>query len=483
MYNRASEFMKAREHAERAIERYRKTRTRSGEAQALLCLADALRTGTDEQRQQATRHATAALDIFREERLEYNVPRAYNYLATLAGLRNDRAAAANYGEQALAAARKVGNQTLEALVSMNLGATYTYLDRARAVDNYQQSYRLYESLGDQSRAAEVQANRGALLIVFGSNPDEGLREVQNALAVSRRLGNKDFEAFCLQLIALYEQRVGRFAEADRALNQTLAIGRERDLSDKVLSATRNLARSRFALADYEKARELLNSVIAAAADAGTRIEAVIQLGRIDIRMGDFAAAQRSLEEVSEEGARDAGLAPLLYPARGELQYESGRLPAASTEFAKAAAAASGDFADPAAIESQAYLGLIEASSGNIPSGRRTLENALARASRHFTVEARCRLFLARVEVLSREPEGALRTLNEIDEDDDTHTIGPELRAQVHYWKALAMVNGDRTAADAEQRAARTILSRVIDAMPPAYRKSIASRPDIAKIVG
>ena len=57
---------------------------------------------------------------------------------------------------------------------MNLGVTHEALgNRSRASDYYQQSFRLYESLGDEARAAQIQANRAALLIQSGINAEKG----------------------------------------------------------------------------------------------------------------------------------------------------------------------------------------------------------------------------------------------------------------------------------------------------------------------
>jgi tetratricopeptide (TPR) repeat protein len=102
-------------------------------------------------------------------------------------------------ELAVQEARRVGNLQLEPLVLMNLGVAEERRGRrARAEDYYRDSYMAYEVLGDNARAAQIQANRGALLIEYGDDPDEGRRDIENALAVARKLGDRTFEMFCLQ---------------------------------------------------------------------------------------------------------------------------------------------------------------------------------------------------------------------------------------------------------------------------------------------
>ena len=87
----------------------------------------------------------------------------------------------------------VGNLPLQTAVLTNLGTTYKNLgNRARAVDFYQQSYKLNEALGNDQGAAYSQATAGALLIEHG-DPEAGLRDVQNALTVVRKIGDRNFE--------------------------------------------------------------------------------------------------------------------------------------------------------------------------------------------------------------------------------------------------------------------------------------------------
>ena len=84
-------------------------------------------------------------------------------------------------------------RALQTAVLTNLGTTYKNLgDRGRAVDFYEQSYKLNEALGNDQGAAHSQATAGALLIEHG-DPDAGLRDVQNALTVVRKIGDRNFE--------------------------------------------------------------------------------------------------------------------------------------------------------------------------------------------------------------------------------------------------------------------------------------------------
>ena len=88
----------------------------------------------------------------------------------------------------MASARSVGNTSLEGIVYINLGVTYITLgNRTKALDYYRQSYETAERGGDERRAAYSRANAGAVLIEFGSPPDDGRRFVEGALRVVRKL--------------------------------------------------------------------------------------------------------------------------------------------------------------------------------------------------------------------------------------------------------------------------------------------------------
>ena len=63
------------------------------------------------------------------------------------------------------------------------------------------------------------------MLIGDGNPDEGLRDVLNARAVSESLGDKNFQAFCARVLAVYYRNRGRHKEAIVELNKGLALAR------------------------------------------------------------------------------------------------------------------------------------------------------------------------------------------------------------------------------------------------------------------
>jgi tetratricopeptide (TPR) repeat protein len=283
--------------------------------------------------------------------------------------------------------------------------------------------------------------------------------------------------------AAYHRAAGRQADAERELNRALAIAKERDLNDDIASLTLDLARSRFEASDYTAARELL--VRALGDGSGPKSpEARIRLAFVLSRIGDFAAADSELKRAAAEleQGRDRWLLPLLHMALGGLAYEMSRLSDARRHFRDAVALEEGDLPDPdgAIVEARALLGLLDALEGRPEAGRAAVEASLAQARRmgRYSLEARMRLYLARIDVGLRRYDDALLTLRDIPADRD-RIIGPELQAHVHYWRSRALTGrGDAAAARSERDLARRLIEQILTALPEAYRDSFASRPDI-----
>ena len=487
LYNRVNEAPRARQHARDALAKFMKLGARGGEGQTLFCLTDALRVGDAAAQAEAMQHAQAALAIFQQLKYPYNVARAYYYLALVAGVQGDRVNAAGFGEKALTAARQAGNVVLQPLMLMNLGVTYSALgEPSRAAAYYEQSAKLYEALGDGPRAAQLEANAGTLRVDYGPDPDAGLRAVQNALAVFRKLGDRNFEVFAAQVTAAHHRDAGRHADAERELNRALAIARERNLNDDIASLTTDLARSRYDLGDYARAQELLTSALGDGSVPNSP-EIRIRLGMTATRLGDTEAAgahlRRAAADVEASGERD--LLPLLYTAFGELAYESGDLAEARSQFARSAQLWVDESPDAASVEARAYLGLLDGLSGS----RRESETALDQSSQHartmhrVALEARARIFLARLHAAAGRFEDAVQVLSTIPEDAD-QAIGRESQAQARYWRSVALGGlGKLEAAQSEAGRARQLVADIQASLPEPNRARYAERPDIRRILG
>jgi hypothetical protein len=100
------------------------------------------------------------------------------------------------------------------------------------------------------------------------------------------------------------------------------------------------------------------------------------------------------------------------------------------------------------------------------------------------LEARCRIFGAWIDVEAQRFSEALATLKEIPDDDAQRAVGPELRAQIHYWRKRAFAGlGDESAAQTEDAAARRLIAAVRASLPEEHRVRFDSRPEVRRIGG
>ena len=379
LYNRLNESASAKEEGNAALAAYRALGDRGGEGQALMCLTDRLRLGSNEERAEARRNAETALKIFQELGTGTTWRAHSTYMALAAKAQGRLTESAAFYEQSLATLREAGNVVLEPIVLMNLGVMHTLLGRpTSALDYYRQSQSIFQRVGDDRRAAQSQANIGAILIQYAGKPTEGLRDLQNALAVFRKLGDRTWEVFAARVIAASHRSAGRYAEADREFNRAIALARERDMNREIPALTIARARSRLEAGDYLTAQGLLQEALGDGSGRDSA-DARLYLGLVNVRLGQFDEAQAQLSQASTDVQKleNAEFLAQVKTALGELAYESSRRDEARRYWSEAAALWIDDLPDPASVEARVYLGLLDALEGGRPwkGGRASLEQA------------------------------------------------------------------------------------------------------------
>jgi len=486
LYNRLNELPSAQAEGQRALKKYRDLGNRVGEAQALMCLTDSLRLGTDEQRAEARRNAEGALQILADSGHAYNRARAQYYVALAAETQAKPVEAVTAYEEALATARKAGNVVLEPLVLMNLGAMHVKLGHlSNALEYYRQAQPIWERFGDESRAAQNKVNVAAILIEYAGRSAEGLRDIQNGLGVFRRLGDTHWQIFAAKNIATAYRYSGRHAQAEQELNRAIALVRERDLMSEIAALTVDVALSRYELGQYGAAQDILTRALKDTSGKDAT-HARIVLGQAHVRLGDFDVARQHLQQAQTDIQRrkDLGQLPQLHEAMGELAYESGHLQEASRQFAEAAALWIDELPEPASVEARARLGLLDALAGEATAGLAKVRLALEHSRRIglLALEARCRVIAARIGALEGRFQEASAVLDSIVPDGET-AIGPELQAQARYWRAQALIGRrEHARAEVEISEAHRLVESVRVSLPDPYRRSYASRPDIQTIM-
>src|SRR5207244_13505529 len=108
------------------------------------------------------------------------------------------------------------------------------------------------------------------------------------------------------------------------------------------------------------------------------------------------------------------------------EYESDHPNEARAHFEKAARFWSDDLPDAATVEATCYRGLLDALAGKSPGGRGMLEKGVhqARTMGRLSLEAQCRVHLARIDVGEGRYEEAIAALDGIPSGSD-RSIGGE----------------------------------------------------------
>ena len=482
LYGRTNEPAKAKQEGNLALSSFRGLGNREGESLALMCLTNVLRLGDPASQEEARRDAAAAASTLEQLDAPYNLARAYYYVALAAESQGPGVAVPLY-ESALTKARSSSNVVLEPLVLMNLGALNGNLGRqSRALEYHRQSLAFWERFGDERRAAQLQSNIGSILIEYGGRPEEGLRAVENARGIFRKLGDAFFEVFALKITALSLRYGGRLNDAEHELNRALALARERDLRDWIRAVTSDIGIIRFQVGDYVKARSVFLEALSDSSGKD-RTLALVGLGRTETRLAAFAEARAHLAQAASEAQKSgmAWLLPAVSLASGELARESGQIAAAKAEFQRASQAWVDDLPETASIEARAHLGLLEAIGGQQQQGRLAIERSVkqAKTTGAYWSEVECRLDLARALLLEHRPQDALAALKDIPPDGD-RVVGRELQARIAYWRARILSSEGRTG-DAEYGTAQKLIEELSNSLPVEGRTAFLARPDIALI--
>jgi tetratricopeptide (TPR) repeat protein len=486
LYNLSNDSTNARKHARDAVTKYVELGDDGGQAQALFCLTEVLRAGTAEEKGEARRYADTALSLVEKLGLGYSLSWAHHYVGLSKAEEGDLKGAVDLWEKSASEAKTSGNRDLEPRVQMNLGVAHARLgNRQRAMEYYQLSAVAHRASGNQLRAARAQVNRAQLRVDFGDDPDQAVEDARNALQVFVDLGDRDFEVFSRQTIGGYDRYLARYKDAEQELHRALQIAKANNLKGKTVGVTVDLARSYFDRNDYREALSYLETV----GDEFDQdsLHAWIRLARTYLRLGNSTKARDLLSKAEDDVAKrtETEYRPLLYATLGELEYESGRLGQARTQFSRAAERWTDDLPDPASVEARAYVGLIDALQGRVDQGLALIESSLTQAvrMRQVALEVRCRVFLARVLLVQRRPDEALERLSAITWDGPG-AVGPELLAQARYWRGRALsARGDSSAADVERQKARDLLDELIATLAADDKQRFTRRPDIRAILG
>jgi tetratricopeptide (TPR) repeat protein len=488
LYTRVSDHARSVENAQKAVELSRALNNREGEAEALSVLATAQWQAGNYSEAQA--RAQEALRIFESLGNESGIVRAQKSLGDIHANEGRFEEALRFYQKALSRSQQVQNNRVVAVGLMNMGSVYRLLGRyAEAADHYRRSLQAAESFRDDRRRAETLSNLGSMMIQNGPDPAQGLKYVQEALALIEKSGDKGFEAFANMLSGIYHCNAALYARGMEDLNRASDIAEAAGAKSDLISIRYNIGRCQFLHNQYEPARQSVEQALdlARSLNSGYDIpRAAFLLGRIELRLGEFGRAEKTLTEAFRDARKNdyRDLLPEAHAALGELLHEQGKRTEAERYFRLAVGSSKKETLDAPGLEARVFLGLLEGEKGNVSQALSDCQASLNRAEQagRAALSAQARLCLARLYLRQKKYAGTLDVLGNMPSQDDA-SLGPELLAQSCFLQSQALSGLGRTD-DAERASARAreLARKLQQTIPENYRESFAARREIRALL-
>lgn len=246
--------------------------------------------------------------------------------------------------------KELGDHTLEAAAHNNLGLVYDELgDYRRSLGEYNRALELYRGTEPNQALADTIGNLGGKHLLLGEYA-QALTYYQQSLAIDERLKLKPSICLDLENIGLCYVGLGRAQEAIQALDRALSIAKEAGLKKEEAdcqkargSALMQSGRYTEAFEWYRQARQTYEQVGLNSEPEFKQqlIEALGDIGNLEIRLGDVASAEKDFRraiEISEAIKHPRGITINLI-ALGDLEWRRKRLPEAAAFYLQALARA------------------------------------------------------------------------------------------------------------------------------------------------
>jgi CHAT domain-containing protein/Tfp pilus assembly protein PilF len=253
-------------------------------------------------------------------------------------------------DSAVAIGKELGDHTLEAAAHNNLGLVYDELgDYRRSLNEYNRALELYRGMEPNQAVSNTIGNVGGRHLLLGEYA-QALTYYQQSLAIDERLKLKPSICLDLENIGLCYVGLGRAEEAIQTLDRALSISKEAGLKKEEAdcqkakgSALMQLGRYTEALEWYRQARQTYEQVGLSPEPRFKQqlIEALGDLGNLEVRLGDVASAEKDFRraiEISEEIKHPRGVTINLI-ALGDLEWRRKRFPEAAALYRQALARA------------------------------------------------------------------------------------------------------------------------------------------------
>lgn len=203
--------------------------------------------------------------------------------------------AIEYFNKAIALGSQLGDRVLEASAHNNVGLVHDELgEYRRSLDEYNHALELYKGTGFERGISDAIGNLGGMNLLLGEYKD-ALRYYQQALAIDERLKLKAETSLDLGNIALCYLGLGRVAESMQYFDRALKLAREASLKKEEALWQKGKASALVQTGKYTEALDQYRQALQTYEQAELKqplIEALGDLGTLEVRLGDIASAEK-----------------------------------------------------------------------------------------------------------------------------------------------------------------------------------------------
>jgi CHAT domain-containing protein/Tfp pilus assembly protein PilF len=289
---------------ERALELYRQENDRRGEAITIGVMGNVFKVMGQHVR--ALEYFERSLAMKRElgDRLEE--AKTIANIGLFYKETSDYPKAIEYLNNALTIAKEINSELVEAAALNNLALVYDELgEYRRALEMYNRALALYKE--PSSGMGDVIGNIGGVNLLLGEYA-EALRYYERALAIDEQLQLKPKIALDLENIGLSLIGLGRSNEALPILNRAINLARDGGMKREEADGRKAKGSALLQLGRYSEALEQYNQARTIYEEAGLNaepsfkqelIEALGDLGTLQMRLGDAASAEKDFRRAIE----------------------------------------------------------------------------------------------------------------------------------------------------------------------------------------
>ncbi|MCP4255183.1 MAG: CHAT domain-containing protein [Candidatus Scalindua sp.] len=251
------------------------------------------------QYEKAIKYYEEALAIARKLGQEGSVATALNNIGEVYRSWGQYEKAIKYFEEALAIARKLGQEGSVATALNNIGEVYrSWGQYEKAIKYYEEALAIARKLGQEDSVATFLTNIGLVYNSWGQY-DKAIKYYEEALVIDKRLGREGGVAIRLNNIGLVYKSWGQYEKAIKYYEEALAIARKLGQEDNVATFLNNIGGIYDSWGQYDKAIKYYEEALAIFRNQGREGDVATLLNNIGMVYNSWGQYDKAIKYFKE----------------------------------------------------------------------------------------------------------------------------------------------------------------------------------------